>query len=176
MIQYPLGATCFTAKQYQKIQAKCLPIFLSCTGINQTMVTAIQHGPLHLGGVNVFNLEMKQGVMKTKLVISHLHQNNEVGKMLNCDHLQLQAGVPWPVLSQPGYQQSKYVDPCYLSHFWNFLDDIDTHLHFDPNLWLKPQCQANTFIMDELSALPGIQQMNQSNTMMLFISWCYYTG
>ena len=96
--------------------------------------------------------------MKTKLVLSYICQNDEVGKMLNisCNHLQLQASVPWPVLSCPCYQQCKYVDPCYLSHLWNFLDDIDFHLHFDPDPWLKPQCQANTFIMDELSFLPSI--------------------
>ena len=101
MIQYPLGATCFTTQQCQKIQAKYLPTFLSCMGINRTMATAVRHGTLHLRGFNVFNLEMEQGVMKTKMVLSHLQWNNEVGKMLqiSCKHLQLQAGVPWPVMS-----------------------------------------------------------------------------
>ena len=72
MIQYPLGATCFTTQQCQKIQAKYLPTFLSCMGINHTTATAVCHGPLHLGGFNVFNLETEQGVMKTKMVLSHL--------------------------------------------------------------------------------------------------------
>ena len=72
MIQYPLGATCFTSKQCQTIQAKYMPTFLSQMGINWATVTALWHGPLHLGGFNVFNLETEQGVMKTKMVLSHL--------------------------------------------------------------------------------------------------------
>ena len=60
-----------------------------------------QHGLLHLGGFNGLNLETAQGVMKMKLVVSHIQWNDEVGQMLNisCNHLQLQAGVPWPVMS-----------------------------------------------------------------------------
>ena len=72
MIQYPLGTTCFTSKQCQKIQAKYMPTFLSRMGINQATAMALQHGPLHLGGFDVFNLETEQGVMKTKMVLSHL--------------------------------------------------------------------------------------------------------
>ena len=57
-------------------------------------------------------METEQGMMKTKLVISHLHKNDDVGQMLaiSRDHLQLQAGVPWLVMSCPGTQQCKYVD------------------------------------------------------------------
>ena len=123
MIQYPLGATCFTSKQCQKIQAKYMPTFLSRMGINQATAMALQHGPLHLGGFDVFNLETEQGVMKTKMVLSHLRWNDEVGQMINisCNHLQLQAGVSWLIMSRPGTQQQKYVDPCYLTHLWDFL-------------------------------------------------------
>ena len=140
MIQYPLGATCFTTQQCQKIQAEYLPMFLSWMGINRTTAMVVWHGPLHLGRFNVFNLEMEQGIMKTKMVISHLWWNNEVEKMLQIsrEHLQLQAGVPWLVMSHPRIQQCKYVDPCYLSHLWDFLDDIDTHLQFELNQWLLP--------------------------------------
>ena len=141
MIQYPLGATCFTAKQCQKLQAVYLPSFLSKMGINRTTATAVCHGPINLGGLNIFHLETEQGVMQTKLVISHLRKNNDVGNLLkdSKDHLQLQAGVSWPVMSQPGHQQHKYVDKCYLSHLWEFLDSTQTHLRFESDNWLHPQ-------------------------------------
>ena len=127
-------------------------------GLNRTTATAVRHGPMHLGGFNLFNMETEQGMMKTKLVISHLCKNDEVGQMLaiSHDHLQLQAGVPWPVMSRPGTQQRKYVDPCYLSHLWDFMDEIDTHLRFEFDQWLSPQRENDTFIMDTLSTLPGI--------------------
>ena len=81
------------------------------------MATAVQHGLLSLRGFNIFNLETEQGVMKNEMTLSHLRQNDEVDKLVNisCDHLQLQAGVPWPVMSQNGTQQRKYIEPCYLT-------------------------------------------------------------
>jgi hypothetical protein len=45
MIQYPLGATCFSSKQCNKIQARYLPTFLTKMGINRSTATAVRHGP-----------------------------------------------------------------------------------------------------------------------------------
>ena len=141
MIQYPLGVTCFTSQQCKQIQSKYLLTFLSKMGINRTTATTICHGPLHLGGFDIFNLETEQGVMATKMILSHTRKDDEVGKMLqiSCDHLQLQAGVSWPVLSQHGHQQRKYVDPCYLTNLWAFLDSFDASIRFDFDQWLFPQ-------------------------------------
>ena len=99
-------------------------------GINCATATAIQHGPLHLGGFDIFNLATEQGMMATKMVLSHTRKDDEVSKMLHIshDHLQLQAGVSWPVLSQNGHQQRKYIDPCYLTNLWEFLDEIDANI------------------------------------------------
>ena len=110
-------------------------------GINRTTAMAIWHGPLNLGGFNIFNLETEQGVMKSKMTLYHLCQNDDMGKLLNvsCDQLQLQAGVPWPVMSQNRTQQWKYIEPCYLSHLWDFLDGIDINLQFEFNQCLHPQ-------------------------------------
>ena len=130
MILYPLGTMCFTAKQCQQLQAVYLPSFLSKMGISQTTATTICNSPISLGGLNIFHHKTEQGVMQMKLLISHLRKNDDVGHLLKIskDHLQLQAGVPWPVMSQPGHQQHKYIDKCYLSHLWEFLDSTQTHL------------------------------------------------
>ena len=107
MIQYPLGATCFTIKQCSKLQVRYLPTFLSNMGINWTTSTAVHHGPPTLGGMGIFSLKTEQGLQQTQMVISHLRKNDEAGCMLgiSMDHLQLQAGISWPVLSQPGHLQ-----------------------------------------------------------------------
>jgi hypothetical protein len=162
MIQYPLGATCFTDKQCSTIQAKYLPTFLSKMGINRATATAVRHGPTTMGGMNIFNLHTEQGIQKTKLVLAHLRKNDAVGRMLSTslDHLQLQAGVSWPVLSKPGHLQRKYVDACYLSHLWEFLDSINSNLHLDPDTWLYHQRQHDTFIMEEFSQLPDIRPID----------------
>jgi hypothetical protein len=114
MIQYPLGATCFSAKQCTKLEARYLPTFLSKMGINRSTATAVRHGPSFYGGMDTFQLDTEQGVQHTALTVAHLRKDNEVGRMftISIDHLQLQAGVSWPVLSQPGHKQRLYVDPC----------------------------------------------------------------
>ena len=68
--------------------------------------------------METFHLETEQGVQHSKLVLAHMRKNDEVGQMLqiSIDHLQLQAGISWPVLSQPGHLTRKYVDPCYATH------------------------------------------------------------
>jgi hypothetical protein len=140
-IQYPLGATCFMKQQCDRIQSKYLPTFLSWMGINCSTATAVRHAPLELGGMDVFSLETEQGIQHTKLLMSHVRKQDQVGRMLllSMEHLQLQAGVSWPVLSRNGATQRKYVDPCYLMHTWEFLDSIDAQLRLEPDPWLRPQ-------------------------------------
>ena len=47
-----------------------------------------------------------------------------------------------------------------LSHsFVGFLDSIETHLWFDSDQWLWLQWTGDTFLMDDLSNLPGIMMM-----------------
>jgi hypothetical protein len=119
-------------------------------GINRSMAMAVQHGPLKLGGMEVFSLETEQGIQHTKMLLSHVKKQDQVGRMvlLSLDQLQLQAGVSWPVLSCNGATQRKYVDPCYLTYPWEFLDSINAQIRFDPDQWLRPQRQGDTFIME----------------------------
>jgi hypothetical protein len=158
MIQYPLGATCFSTKQCQQIQTKYLPYSLSKMGINRTTATAVRHGPAQYGGMEVFNLEMEQGIQHACLMISHLQKDDEVGRMfqITLDHLQLQAGVSWSVLSQPGHMQRHYVNPCYVSNTWDFLDQAGLHLQQDDPTKFLTQRQQDTFIIEIFSELPDI--------------------
>jgi hypothetical protein len=130
MIQYPLGATCFSAKQCSKLQARYLPTFLSKMGINRSTATAVRHGPSLYGGMDTFQLNTEQGVQHTALTVAHLRKDDEVGRMftISIDHLQLQAGVSWPVLSQPGHKQRLYVDPYHVTNTWAFLDSVGSHI------------------------------------------------
>jgi hypothetical protein len=65
-LKYCLGATCFTKKQCDKLQARFLPTFLSKMGINRTTATAVRRGPTSLGGMQVTHLETEQAVSNTQ--------------------------------------------------------------------------------------------------------------
>jgi hypothetical protein len=132
-------------------------------GINCTTATAVQHGPNSLGSMDVFHLEIEQAVVQhTKLIISHQRKNDDVGKMIQTwiGHLQLQAGTLWPVLSQNGNKVCMYIDPCYVSHAWVFLDSIGYHIRLDPKVWMQLQRNGDSFIMEDVAHLPGIKPIN----------------
>ena len=80
-------------------------------------------------------------------------------------------------MSWPGHQQQKYVDKCYLSHLWQFLDSTQTHLWFEFDNWLCPQRQGDLFIMEQfIKFTKRNQQWINPSTMMPIIPWRDYTG
>lgn len=127
------------------------------------MVTAVQHGPYALGGTEVFHIETEQAVQHVKLLTSHLRKDDDIGQMMQTSiaHLQLQAGMTsWTVLSQHGKKVRMYVDPCYVSHTWGFLDGIGCHLRLEQKTWMHPQRTVDSFIMDDVLNLPGIKPID----------------
>jgi hypothetical protein len=115
--------------------------------------------PTSLGGMNVIHLETEQAVGHTKLMVSHLRKEDEVGRMLqtSIDQLQIQAGTSWAVLSRHGNKARMYVDPCYAYHPWAILDRIGSHIRLEPTTWTRPQRVGDRFIMDDVAILPGIK-------------------
>jgi hypothetical protein len=94
-------------------------------------------------------------------MVSHLRKEDEVGRMLqtSIDQLQIQAGTSsWAVLSRPGKKARMYVDACYASHTWAFLDRIGSaHIRLELTTWTRPQRVGDRFIMDDVANLPGIK-------------------
>jgi hypothetical protein len=128
---YPLGATCFTEKECNSIQAKFLPTVLSKMGINRSTPREVHSGPSLYAGMVVLELWPIQGSSKNKLLISHLRKTNIVGDNLQVelDCLQLQAGISWDILSREGTLIRPYVDKCWTSHLWEINDCYGLTVH-----------------------------------------------
>jgi hypothetical protein len=155
---YPLGATCFTEKECNSIQAKYMPMVLSKMGINRSTPTEVQSGPALYAGMSVSKLWPLQGSTKNKLLIGHLRKSDNVGTNLQVelDCLQLQAGVLWDVLSREGTMIRKYVDKkCWTSHLWEFNDRYGLTVKREDKAWLLPQREHDQFIMEALTNLPA---------------------
>jgi hypothetical protein len=112
--------------------------------------------------MDIFNLETEQAVQHTKLMTSHLRHDDDIGRMIknSIDHLQVQAGTSWTVLSRAGKKVRQYIDPCYASQTWEFLDGIDSHIRLEPNTWMHPQRTGDSFIMDDVSQIPGLKKID----------------
>jgi hypothetical protein len=130
-------------------------------GINRTTSTAVRHGPPTLGGMDIFHLETEQAVQHVKLLVSHLRHDDDIGRMIQnyIDHLQLQAGTSWPVMSRAG-KVRQYTDPCYASHTWEFLDGINSNVLLEPKTWMHPQRTGDSFIMEDAANIPGIKKLD----------------
>jgi hypothetical protein len=90
---YPLGATCFTEKECNMIQAKFLPTVLLKMGINRSTPLDVHSCPSLYAGMTVSELWSIQGSSKNKLLIGHLRKADMVADNLQVelDCLQLQA-------------------------------------------------------------------------------------
>jgi hypothetical protein len=69
---YPLGARCFTEKEWNSIQAKYMPMVLSKMGINRSTPTKVCSGQALYAGMSISELWPLQGSTKNKLLIGHL--------------------------------------------------------------------------------------------------------
>jgi hypothetical protein len=103
------------------------------------------------------NIETEQAVRHTKLVVSHIRKDDVVGRMLqtSIDQLQFQAETSWAVLSQPGKQARMYINPCNLTHTWEFLDSIGSHIiRLEPANNLDhetPTRRRRSFVLDDVA-------------------------
>jgi hypothetical protein len=63
--------------------------------------------------MDIFNLETEQAVQHIKLMISHLRHDDDILCMIqnSIDHLQVQAGTTWPVMSRAGKKVRQYINP-----------------------------------------------------------------
>jgi hypothetical protein len=154
---YPLGATCFTEKECNGIQAKYMPTVLSKMGINRSTPTEVRSGLSHYAGMSVSELWPTQGSSKNKLLIRHLGKTDVIGDNLqvDLDCLQLQAGVSWDVPSREGTLFQKYVNKCWVLHLCEFNDRYGITLQREDKAWLRPQREHDQFIMEALTDLPA---------------------
>ena len=100
-------------------------------GINQNTATKVCSGPTIYARMEVPELWPIQGASKNKLMIGHLRKTNMVGDNLQVelDCLQLQAGMPWNVLSHNGSLVHQYVEHCWATHLWEFNDVYSLTIH-----------------------------------------------
>jgi len=114
-----------------------------------------------------------QGSGGNKMLTSHLHQDDVVGRTITIElnTLQIQAGTPWNILSQDGGHIHCYVDKCWTSHIWEFNDLYGITLHREDAPWMLPQWENDLFIMEEISQIPTatIKQLQHAQRCHLYL-------
>jgi hypothetical protein len=156
-LSYPIGATCFTEKECNSIQAKYMPTVLPKMGINRLTPAEVQSRLSLYAGMSISELWPLQGSTKNKLLIGHLQKRDIISTNLQVelDCLQLQAGISWEVLSREGTMIRKYIDKCWALHLWEFNDRYGLNVKQEEKAWLLLQCEHDQFIIEAITNLPA---------------------
>jgi hypothetical protein len=111
--------------------------------------------------MEVPDMRNTQGTGANKMMTGHLRKEDTVGKTISnsLDALQIHAGTSWPVLSRDGTQVLRYVegtDKTWATNLWKFNDQHEYMIRQNHRPWLLAQCEHDSFIMEKIAALPGI--------------------
>ena len=85
-------------------------------GINKNFPWAEAFGPIEFGGLALFDLHTKQGVLQIKTLMEHAYHGTKTGKLIliAVSHLQMESSISQPILTNL-LQPIRYITPCWLT-------------------------------------------------------------
>lgn len=94
-ITYCLPITTFTSKECKKIQSPFFNALLPKLGINRNMPRDLLHGPSHVAGLGLVNLEAEQLSMHVSGLIAQIRKGDRVGQTMlaSIDAMQIYLGT-----------------------------------------------------------------------------------
>ena len=118
---YSLPAIAVDEELLAPVQSKVLAALLNGIGVACTIPTAIRHGPLSMGGLDLLDLRTEVGISAMKLLRDSIFSESETGKMImiNLHHSQREAGIGRPLLEDPSVPVS-YLTPTWLTSIRQF--------------------------------------------------------
>jgi hypothetical protein len=90
--------------------------------------------------------------------------------------------LPWPPTTpswnllfssqQKCKNMRSYVDPCYATHTWEFLNGINCHIQISTNQWIQPQRKHDQYIMEDVVNIPRTKpdELAHSQRVRLFLT------
>ena len=84
------------------VQTLMITTALQKLGASKTTPTAIRHGPLELGGLNIIDLRTELGISNLQFLRNAIYAGSEAGKLLimSLKYTQLEAGVSFNLLEK----------------------------------------------------------------------------
>jgi ribonuclease HI len=146
---YPLPAMAVDEENLASVQTSMITTVLQKMGASKTTPTAIRHGPLEMGGLNIIDLRTELGICNLKFLRNAIYTGSEAGKLLimSLKYSQLEAGVPFALLEKPHINIS-YVTPTWATSVRQFLYQHNITVNISESLRIR---YSNTFdrcIMD----------------------------
>lgn len=146
---YALPAMATDEENLASVQASMVTTALQKMGAAKTTPTAIRHGPVELGGLNIIDLRTELGISNLKLLRTAIYTDSEVGKLLvmSLKYTQLEAGISSNLLEQPGTHIS-YITPTWITSLRQFLFQHNLSVNITDTLRIRYSNQFDCCIME----------------------------
>jgi hypothetical protein len=132
-LEYPLPTTTLSLKQCDKITSEIAKVALPRCGILRTFPRALMYAPLKLGGLNIPNLYVEQGISHIiRLVRYSKSKSHSTGILLrqSCEALKLELGANGPVF-QNSLAYAPLAADSWVKSTWQFVQEFGISIHDD---------------------------------------------
>jgi hypothetical protein len=126
-----------------------MSIFLPKMGLNRHFPRAILYGPSEFAGLQLRDLYVEQGIARIMTTLQHIHNNTEVGKMLQIafHNLQLEAGTEH-FLFNDTVTPIPYITKCWATEMRNFMRQFQLRFQFSEEWNFYKSRKNDAFLMD----------------------------
>ena len=110
-------------------------------GVNRCTKQTLLFGPPSLGALGFTNTWTDQGIAQVQLLLGHLHQDADIGKLMQIvmENLQLLIGSALPLFQYPVKQVLQFCSRNWILNVWDFVLSIGGRIHVERAWILKAQ-------------------------------------
>lgn len=147
-MRYGLAAISASEGDLSGIQTKVLASLLQKMNVSSTIPTSIRHGPIELGGLDLYDMRTELGIEQLKFLRNAIFSNSSAGRLilLNLQYLQLEAGIAEGLLANPGIEVS-YLTPSWLVSVRDFLATHNMSITLTDQPTIQTAGPTDQFIM-----------------------------
>ncbi len=147
-MRYPLTALAVDEEALSSIQSKIIPTILQKLHINKNLPTSIRHGPITMGGMELYDVRTEAFFEAIKYMRDAVYQKSEAGKLIliNVQHSQLEAGIIQPILEQPNIHLP-YLTPTWITSMHQCLHRHNLPITMTETYDIKPTGKDDLVIM-----------------------------
>ena len=113
-MKYVLPAMAVNEEALAQVQTQVLAAMLQKLGYSSKLPTAIRHGPVEMGGLDLIDLRTEIGISTIQYMRDAIYKGSEAGKLilLNLKYSQIESGIAEPLLEHP------HIHVPYLTSSW----------------------------------------------------------
>ena len=162
-MRYSLPAIAADEEELESIQSKILPTIVQRLGFSSKMSKAIRHGPVSMGGLNLFDIRTECGIEMLKYFRHEVYGNTKVGQLLllQLQASQLESGLPIQLLDDPNIHIG-YLTPTWILSMRQFMSNHNIRITLTDTFQIALQGKHDQYIMD-LQRLQGYTTRQQKD-------------